>query len=221
MVLRAQKLAPMNRLFGTGPMRNQALVLIAIVSCLAFGARAETPPGQAAAPSAAERMSRAGPEEKTLSQQSGAWDVVASLWPAPGAQPIVTRGLVAQRTMIGPILQEIMQPAPGSRAADFRRLDYLNFDRVEGRWKYVSMDTRFPVSIMPARGAARDGTIVLQFEPQAFVGFGSAVEGRFMISDMVISRPNPDHMLKEQHVMMANGTGKSWLFARYEYTRHQ
>jgi hypothetical protein len=125
--------------------------------------------------------------------------------------------------MIGPILQEIMQPAPGSRVADFRRLDYLNFDHVEGRWKYVSMDTRFPVSIMPAWGSipARGSAIVLQFEPQAFVGFGAAVEGRFMVSDMVISSSDPDHVLKEQHVMMANGTGKSWLFARYEYTRRR
>ena len=123
--------------------------------------------------------------------------------------------------MIGPILQEIMQPNPGSRVADFRRLDFLNFDRVEGRWKYVSMDTRFPVSIMPAWGSipGRGGAIVLQFEPQAFVGFGAAVEGRFMVSDMVISSSDPDRMLKEQHVMMANGTGESWLFARYEYTR--
>jgi hypothetical protein len=202
-------------------MRNHVAALIAVLSCLGFAARAENPPGQAAAPSAAERMSEAGPEEKALIQQSGSWDVVASFWPAPGAQPIVTRELVAQRMMIGPILQEVMQPAPGSGIADFRRLDYLNFDRVEGRWKYVSMDTRFPVSIMPAWGSApaRDGVIALQFEPQAFVGFGPAVEGRFMVSDMVISCPDPDHVLKEQHVMMANGTGERWLFAQYEYTR--
>ena len=58
--------------------------------------------------------------------------------------------------MIGSILQEVMQPVPGSAAPDFRRLDYLNYDRVEGRWKYVSMDTRFPVSIMPASGVGPD-----------------------------------------------------------------
>ncbi len=189
-----------------------------------LAARAQNPPLQASAPSAAESMSRAGPEEKSLSQQSGAWDVVVSLWPEPGAKPVVTRGLVAQRAMIGPILQEVMQPAPGSQVADFRRIDYLNFDRVEGRWKYVSMDTRFPVSIMPASnfGPARDdGKIALQFAPQAFVGFGSAVEGRFMVSDLVISSPGPDQVLKEQRVTMADGTGRSWLFVRYEYTRRR
>ena len=83
------------------------------------------------------------------------------------------------------------------------------------------MDTRFPVSIMSAwsSGAARYGRVALQFQPQAFVGFGSAVEGHFMTSDMVISSSGSDQMLKEQHVTMADGTGRSWLFVRYEYTR--
>jgi hypothetical protein len=202
-------------------MRKSAGILIAALSGFATGVHAENLPSQTDAPTAAERMSQAGPEEKALKLQAGLWDVVASLWPAPGAQPIVTHGIVAKRTMIGPILQEVMEPALGSQVADFRRLDYLNFDRVEGRWKYVSMDTRFPVSIMPASsfGPARDGKVTLHFEPQAFVGFGSAVEGRFMVSDMVIDISDPSHSRKEQHVMMANGTGESWLFVRYTYTR--
>jgi hypothetical protein len=64
--------------------------------------------------SAAARMSQAGPEQSELMTQVGQWAVVATLWPAPTADPIVTRGLVAERTMIGPILQEIMRPAPQS-----------------------------------------------------------------------------------------------------------
>jgi hypothetical protein len=172
-------------------------------------------------PSAAQRMSEAGPEETRLRAWTGTWDVVASLWPAPGAQPVVARGIVAERTMIGPILQEIMHPTAGSPTADFRRLDYLNYDRVEARWKYVSMDTRFPVSIMPAWsfGPQHDGKITVEFNPQAFVGFGKDVEGRFMVSDMVISQPAPARTLKEQHVTMADGTGRSWQFVRYEYER--
>lgn len=195
--------------------------LLAVLPALWITQFADVASSLADEPSAAQRMAQAGPEEEMLEKQTGKWDVVASLWPAPGAQPIVARGLVAERSMIGPVLQEIMKPEAGSQVPDFTRIDYLNFDRVEGRWKYVSMDTRFPVSIMPARsfGPAVDGRIDVQFEPQGFVGFGPEVEGRFMISDMAISSPDPDHMLKEQHVMMANGTGKSWLFVRYEYTR--
>jgi hypothetical protein len=172
---------------------------------------------------AAMRLNEPGPEQRALAADVGRWDVVSKIWTGPGTDPIVTSGLVAERKMIGSFLEETMSPARGSRAADFRRLDYLNFDRVEGRWKYVSMDTRFPVSIMPAAGfrPTRDGRIELQFAPQAFVGFGDAVEGRFMVSDMTITHSDADHMVKEQHVIMADGAGGNWTLARYEYVRRR
>jgi hypothetical protein len=178
---------------------------------------------QAAPPPAAARMNEAGPDQMELARQAGVWDVVATFWPAPGTSPMVTRGLIAERNMIGPFLQEIMRPAPDSSAADFRRIDYLTYDRVEGRWKYVSMDTRLPVSIMPAwsfRGE-QNGTITLQFEPLAFVGFGPDVEGRLMRSDLEITMQGADHGLKRQHFILSDGTGREWLAAQYEYTRHK
>jgi len=165
-------------------------------------------------------MQQAGPR-LGLRSRTGTWEVVTTMWPKPGAAPVVTRGLVAERAMVGPILQEIMRPAPGSSAADFRRIDYMHFDRVEGRWKYVSMDTRFPVSIMPASSFAdADGdTINFRFDSQAFVGFGSQVEGRFMVCTMSISRPDADHETKKQYFNMAYGDGQPWLFVQYEYVR--
>jgi hypothetical protein len=97
----------------------------------------------------------------------------------------------------------------------------LSYDRVEGRWKYVSMDTRFPVGIMPAWsfGGEETGTLRLLFEPLGFVGFGADVEGRLTRSDMVISRPGADRELKQQHFIQANGSGTEWLAVQYEYTR--
>jgi hypothetical protein len=173
------------------------------------------------AATAIERMSEPGPEAEALKQRAGTWDVEFTLWPSPGAAPIVTRGLIAERTMIGPFLQEVLRPGPGSTAPDFRRIDYLSYDRVEGRWEYVSMDTRFPAGIMPAWsvGGVVQGIITLQFEPLGFVGFGEQVEGRFMRSDMVITRPAADHEFKRQHFAIADGTGKTWLAVQYEYRR--
>ena len=193
-----------------------ALLLVATT------AQAQAPSGdRTKAPSAIERMSEPGAEAEALKQRAGTWDVEFTLWPAPGAPPMVTRGLIAERTMIGPFLQEIMRPAPGSTTPDFRRIDYLSYDRVEDRWKYVSMDTRFPAGIMPAWsvGGEVQGVITLQFEPLGFVGFGEQIEGRFMRSDMVITRPAADHEFKRQHFTMADGTGKSWLAVQYEYRR--
>jgi hypothetical protein len=178
---------------------------------------------QSNAPTAAARLSKPGREEEALRARTGTWDVVATMWPTPDAAPVVTRGVIAERSMIGPFLQEIMHPAAGAAVPDFRRLDYLNYDRVEGRWKYVSMDTRFPVSIMPAWSfePATEDRITLQFNPQAFVGFGPEVEGRFMASDMVVAWRDAEHETKEQHVTMADGTGRRWLFVRYEYGRRK
>jgi hypothetical protein len=172
---------------------------------------------------AAERMAQPGPEELALRRQVGTWDVVTTMWPSASAQPIVTRGLIAERTMVGSILQEEMRPAPGSSVADFRRIDYLHFDRIEQRWKYVSMDTRFPVSIMPAWSfsGARGDTIRVEFAPQGFVGFGAEVEGRFMVADLVVTRSDADHEAKRMHFNMARGEGAPWLFVEYIYTRRR
>ncbi len=149
--------------------------------------------------------------------------MVFTLWPAPGAAPLVTTGLIAERAMVGPFLQEVMRPADGSTTLDFRRLDYLGYDRVEGRWEYVSMDTRFPVGIMPASsfGGERNDAVTLHFEAVAFPGFGVEVEGRQVRSDLVITRQGADRERKQQHFIRADGTGVEWLAVQYEYTRRK
>ena len=169
---------------------------------------------------AAERLMVPGPEEQQLAERAGAWNVVATMWPTPDAEPIVADGLIAERTMIGLYLQEIMRPGPDG-GPDFQRIDYLHYDRVEGRWKYVSMDTRLPVSIMPASsfGRAADGTLRLVFAPLGFIGFGTEVDGKLTRSDLLITSRSASHEFKQQHFISADGTGRQWLAVQYEYRR--
>lgn len=169
---------------------------------------------------AAERLSVPGPEEDQLAERAGTWNVVATMWPTPGAEPMVADGLIAERTLIGSYLQEIMRPGPDG-GPDFRRIDYLSYDRVEGRWKYVSMDTRLPVSIMPASsfGGAENGRLRLLFEPLGFIGFGPEVDGKLTRSDMLITTLSAAHELKQQHFISSDGTGRQWLAVQYEYRR--
>ncbi|MGH8138174.1 MAG: hypothetical protein ACREVV_08280 [Steroidobacteraceae bacterium] len=94
-------------------------------------------------------MSVPDEHERKLAARVGTWSVVSTLRLTPDAQPILQKGLIAQRRMIGLYMEEEMKPAPGSQTQDFHRLAYLTYSRVEGRWQYVSMDTRFPVGIMP------------------------------------------------------------------------
>lgn len=198
------------------------LVLLALLAAPAAAAAAADSETEKT-PAAAQRLNAAGSEQQMLEREVGTYDVTATLYPPGGGAPMVSHHLVAERVMIGPFLQETMRPAPESGAPDFTRLDYLNFDRVEGRWKYVSMDTRFPVSIMPASsfGPAEGDAIRVVFAPQAFVGFGSEVEGRFMVSDMTIRRVDEQHEVKEQQAGFATGDGRPQLFVRYEYTRRR
>lgn len=142
---------------------------------------------------------------------------------SPDAAPIVSIGIVAERRIIvgGLFLEEVMKPAPGSGATDFLRISYLTYNRVEGRWQYVSLDTRFPAGIMPAWGFEKpvDRKLTFQFEPLGFVGFGKEVEGRMVRSNYVVTRISQDRDLAQQYWVQADGTGREWLAVQYEYVR--
>jgi hypothetical protein len=168
-------------------------------------------------------MQQSGPEEQQLKGRTGTWTVKATFRATPDAQPMVTEQLVADRKMVGLYLEEVMHPDPGAKMPDFRRLAYQYFSRVEGRWQYVSMDTRFPVGIMPAYSFAQeaDGKLTMEFESLAFVGLGPEVAGRMIRSNLEIARASNDHEFVRQYWVQADGTGRKWLAVEYEYTRRQ
>jgi hypothetical protein len=171
--------------------------------------------------SASERMQEPGAEAKQLARRAGVWTVVNTIRATPDAKPAVTAGLVAERKMIGLYLEEVMMPAPGSATPEFRRISYLTYSRVEGRWQYVSLDTRLPVGIMPAWSFDKgtDKKLTLEFEPLAFAGFGPHVQGRMIRSNFVITRESDDRELAQQYWSQADGSERTWLAVQYEYTR--
>lgn len=113
---------------------------------------------QATPPTAAARLNELGPENQAMAQRAGLWDVTETVWDRPGAAPVTTTGLVAERRMIGSMFQEFLHPADDITGKDIKRIDYLHFNRVEGRWDYVSMDMRAPVGIMSAWSSERART---------------------------------------------------------------
>lgn len=178
---------------------------------------------QAAAPSAVERMSEPGPEAKELARRTGVWDVVITMRLTADAAPVVVSGVMAERSMVGLYLQETMKPAPEAKVPDFRRICYLTYSKVEGRFQYVSLDTRLPVGIMPATsfGHQNGGKLTFWFDSLAFPGFGQEVEGRMVRSNLVITRDSDDHDLAQQYFIQADGTGREWLAVQYDYTRRK
>ncbi len=172
-------------------------------------------------PSASERPQEIGPENQALAKFAGHWDVTETVWAAPGAAPITTTGLVADRRMIGSFLQEILHSASDRSGNSVKRIDYLSFNRVEGRWDYVSMDMRAPVGIMSAWSFERDPAerILLTFQPFAVAGAETAVAGQMLRMDEVIARQGSDHNTKDQHFILADATGTKWLAHRYASAR--
>jgi hypothetical protein len=201
-------------------MRRWLAVISALLVIPSSFAASETKP---TAPSAAERMQQSGPEEQQLQQRTGTWTVRATFRPTPDAQPVVTEQLVADRKMVGLYMEEVMHPDAGAKMPDFSRLAYQYFSRVEGRWQYVSMDTRFPVGIMPAYSFAKesDGKLTMEFESLAFVGLGPEVAGRMIRSNLEIARDGNDHEFVRQYWVQADGTARKWLAVEYEYTRRK
>lgn len=169
-----------------------------------------------------ERMMQDAPETEILRGRCGEWEVTCTIWPAPGSQPLVTTGLRAHRTMVGLYMAETMKPIPASGTPEFTRLAYLTYSRVEGRWQYVSMDTRLPVGIMPAYSFGKesaDGALTFIFEPIAFAGLGKTVEGHMVRSNLILTREGNDHEFTRQHFVRSDGTEAEWLAVQYEYRR--
>jgi hypothetical protein len=171
--------------------------------------------------SANDRMLEPGPEARQLARRVGTWDVVMRLRPTADATPVVVTGMVAERTMFGLYLQETMRPAPGSGIPDFRRIEYLTFNRVEARWQYVSMDTRAPIGLMAARsyGSGEPDSITVYFENSALAGFGPEIEARLFYARHVATRVSDDRDVSRQYWTMAGG--REWLAVEYEYTRRR
>lgn len=186
---------------------------------VAIGAALQRP--AYAAPSAADRMNQLGPENEALRSRVGLWDMTETVWSGPGAEPVSTTGLVAERVMMGSLLQELLRPADDRAHAAVARTDMLSFDRIEGCWKYVSFDTRAPVGLMPAvsTGPGDGRTIELIFEPFAAPLPGDQVIGQMLRMTQIIRFEAPDRDVKDQYFMLADGTGTRWLAHRYAYVR--
>ena len=168
-------------------------------------------------------MNELGAENSRMARRAGIWDVVETTWASPEDAKPTTQKLVAERKMIGSFLQEIIAPTANAAPADIKRIDYLSFNRVEGRWKYISMDTRAAVGMMPAASdePGENGMITFTFEPFAITGGRADVTGQMLRMKQIFIEKDADHDRKDQYFAPAGGDGKMRLGHRYEYVRRR
>ena len=166
-------------------------------------------------------MNILGREGEALATRTGLWDVVETAWPRPGAAPEIIRGQVAERRMVGLYLHEVLHP--GADDAGVNRFDYMGFNRVTGRWEYLSMDARVAVGLMPAWSFDKDTVerIRVQFDPFVLPGGGNVVTGQLLRMEQVYEKSGPDNEIKNQYFILADGTGIKWLAHQYIYTRRK
>jgi hypothetical protein len=178
--------------------------------------------GQAAAALLAfdARSTKQSTELELLWKRVGSWNVTMTMRPSATAAPVIVAGLVAERAMVGPYLQEIMRPASGTTAPDFRRIDYLTFNTLQARWQYLSMDTRATVGLMFAQGFGRaqekDVTVYFNDFP-APTELGPEIAGRYARARHVLTRETDDHEFVRQYWSVDGGP--EWVGIQYEYTR--
>ena len=168
---------------------------------------------------AAVRLNELGPENGAVARSVGQWEVTETVWDAPGAVPRVITGLIAERRMIGQMLQETLRSA--GEPDRILRMDYLSFNRVERRWQYVSMEMRAPVGMMTAQsyGRDRDDRIGIVFQPFAVPGPGRAATGQMLRMRQEIIADGADRQRKDQYFTLADGANDEWLAHRYSYAR--
>jgi len=182
------------------------------------------PADAADAQSVMDELNAFGPEARALVQRSGTWDVTITSWEAPGAAPVVIGSLVAERRMIGPMLEEVLHTVSGAPGSPFSRADFLTFNKLEGRWQYMSMDSRVPDGMMTAYSLDPDpaGRIFMSFLPFATPSIaGAAAVGQLWRMEQVIVHPDADHEVKEQYFTAAGTNPVKWLGNRYSYARRK
>jgi hypothetical protein len=193
------------------------LVCIVFGSLLAVIARpSEKPPGGADtdAPSLIQRM-------------IGTWDVRQRMWLGAAAEPIDLPPATARRVPIGStILQETMSLASESTGASFTRVAYFDYNAVNHRYEYFSLDTRAP-QMMNERSLAA-GPEEKRERPSALTLYG----GRFVAPQWGESKNVPfryriviGNVEKEQQTVRLYLTPQSgpnikeFLAFEYVYTR--
>ena len=102
---------------------------------------------------AASSVSAQSPDP-LLQRMAGTWNVDQKMWPSGGSKAVQLPPAVAERSLLeGKYIEEAMRPVdiqPG-QPEYFVRNALLNYNAVESRYEYYSIDTRAP-QVMSERG---------------------------------------------------------------------
>lgn len=160
-------------------------------------------------------------ESQWLTKKTGTWNVTMTLQPTIDGKPVLIKGLVAERSMIGALcLHEIMQPAKGAAMPLFKRISDLDYNLNDARWDYMSIDTRITAGIMYFTYFQQAGdSIVSYIMDFPHPGFGPQMtdRGKTVRCKNVVLTINENHDTVKQYWKLTDG--QEWLAVTYDYMR--
>lgn len=144
-------------------MHRTAAITVAALLGLAAGAAAQQPDEaeRARVRDAMMAAMQPGPEHARLAALAGDWTLEVRMWPAPGAEPMVSAGTARSRMILGDRFLEIRSEG-GEGAMRVESLLLLGFDRRTGEYTIVALDTWGTYYVTAAGAADAAGRIVLE-----------------------------------------------------------
>lgn len=132
-----------------------ATALLVFCSFAAFAADKKQPPMSAEEKAAMEAMMKAstpGAAHKKLAQMAGTWNATTKMYNAPGAEPMVSKGVSTNKPVLGG--RWIQQTFAGTfMGMPFEGIGYTGYDNVSGQYVGTWMDT-MSTGVMTSHGAA-------------------------------------------------------------------
>ena len=143
-------------------MRTAAITVAALLG-LAAGAAAQQPDEaeRARIRDAMMGAMQPGPEHARLAALAGDWTLEVRMWPAPGAEPMVSAGTARNRMILGDRFLEIRGNG-GEGAMHVESLLLLGFDRRTSEYTIVALDTWGTYYVTAAGAADPAGRLVLE-----------------------------------------------------------
>jgi hypothetical protein len=186
----------------------------ALILSLGGGAAAQTAP---ASLPASTRLAMPGDQHRWLEPLVGSWTVEMLVYPGPGAAPFVSQGLRATRewTLGGRYLREELRGAVmGNESA---RDAILGFNRLDGRFELVTVDTFEPGQMFYA---GRDEPTPTRFSlhgDSTEAGMGAEPTGRRRDLRFEFEIQGPDRNI--QRIFVRYPGGAEFLFVEQRFTR--
>lgn len=101
-----------------------------------------------------------GPEHERLARLAGPWDTEITMWPTPGADPVVVEGTCENRMILaGRFLESACGGSYGGMPVE--SVTILGFDRRSEEWTWLALDTMGTYWVSAKGGAAPEGGAIV------------------------------------------------------------